>query len=146
MVDLVQQAACLERLALDRDGLALGRPRLDADARRAPHVRGQVRDREAALAADLGALGLDDHRVDEHEQPVLRGRLLVPGHVHGDHPDEVVELRRGQADAVAEGLHRVDEVGRDLRDHVTVVGGELPRLLLQRRVRIAKDLADGHPA
>ena len=34
----------------------------------------------------------------------------------------------------------------DLRDHVAVVRSQLPRLLLQRRVRIAKDLADGHRA
>ena len=47
-------------------------------------------------------------------------------------------------DAVAERLHRVDEVGRDLGDHGVVARPQLPRLLLQRRVRIAKDLADGH--
>jgi hypothetical protein len=120
--------------------------RVDLDVRRAPDVRGQVRDGETTLTADLGARGCDDHGVHEHEQAVLCRRFLVARHVHDDHPDEVVELRRGESDAVAEGRHRVDEVRSDLRDDELIVlaGAELPRLLLQRRVRVAKDLADGH--
>jgi hypothetical protein len=56
----------------------------------------------------------------------------------------VVELWRSQADAVPEGLHRVEQVAGDLAGELRLPVGDLPRLLLERRMRVAEDLADRH--
>ena len=101
--------------ASNGDRLAVGRERLDRDERRAPHVRGQVGDAEAALAAELVALGAHDHRVREHEQAGAALGLRVAGHVDRDEPDELADLRRREADAARVAPHRVDEVGGDPR-------------------------------
>ena len=79
---------------------------------RPAHVRGQVGDAQAALAADLGSLGGDDARVHQHEAPVRARRLAVSADVDDHDPKHLTQLRGRQPDAVAEGVHRVLEVPR----------------------------------
>ncbi len=136
MVELVLHAARLEAQAVDR---ALGM--LDHDRGRAAHVGGQVGNREAALAGDLGALRLDDPRVDEHQQAVVRVGLRVSPHVDRDHPCELSDLRGGQPDAALERSHRVEQVASD---GLGVAGLRGRRHLLQHRVRVDEDFASGH--
>ena len=110
---------------------------LDGDVRGAAHVAGQLGDAEAALAAHLRAGGGDDHRVDQDELAVVLGRLRVSGAVdHGD-ADQLADLRRGDADAVAEAAHRVQQVGDD-------AAGVRRRLRAPReqRVGVEQDVAD----
>ena len=68
----------------------------------------------------------------------------MPAHVHDDESPELVHLRGGDADTSWIGAHCLDEVGREAGDELAVGGIERPCDLLQARVRIAQDVANGH--
>jgi hypothetical protein len=146
VIDLVEQAARLEALGLDRQVFATGVQPGHGDPHRPAHVRGQVRDRQTALAADLGLLRRGEQDwVHEHDLAVADRRALVPGHVHHDHAHHLAELCRRHAGGERHRPHRVDQVaGHPLR--LLGVGGErqLSPHRLERRMWVAEDLADAH--
>src|SRR5262249_9181805 len=91
---------------------------------------------------ELVALGADDHRVREHEEPVAAVGLRVVADIDGDEPHRLADLRRREADTSRLAAHRVEQVRRDpveLRP-----GRDLRAALLEERVRVADDRPLGH--
>ncbi len=65
----------------------------------------------------------------------------MPAHVHGDDACGLPDLRRGQPDAALERSHRVEQVASYRLD----LGGLRGRRhLLQHRVRVDENFANGH--
>src|SRR5579875_435546 len=146
VVELVQDAARLKALGVDRQPLACGRARAQADRAGAAHVCGQPRDRETALAGDLNPLRGLDPRVYQHKLPVAGGRLAVAADIDDRHPHELAKLRRRDPHASGIGAHRRAQILSDALDQLALRLPlcQLARAALEQRMGVEQHLAHGH--
>ena len=120
--------------ALDGDRLAVHVEALGDHGQRAAAVEGQLRDRQAALGAELLLVGQVEDRVDQ----VADLAVDVPG----EDPQPDADLRRGQA-GPGRLEHRVGEVLDELAQLLVEVD-HLDRALAQHRVAEQADGLDHH--
>ena len=144
MVELVLETARLEPARTHHPPPTVRSKALDCDVTRPAHVRRQIRDAEAPLAADFFALGMYEHRVDQLDQPVIARVLRMTVHIDDEDAEELPDLRRGEADAEVVGLHRLDEIGNHPQRVAHLSRTERPARLLQRGMREDENLTDRH--
>ena len=79
-------------------------------------VAGEIGHRQAPFASFTQLPGVHDLRVGQHHQPGAAAGLGMPGHVQGEDPDRLAQLRGGQPDAPGRYPHGLDQVDRYRND------------------------------
>ena len=144
MVDLVLERSGLEAARDDHLRRPGRREGLDDDLGRPAYVGGQVGDAQAALAAELLAVCLDDLGIDENETTVTVTAARMQADVNDYQAQEFPDLRRRHPDAARKGQHRLDQILGETTNPRPVPHRNLGRDLLQRWIGKAEDLADWH--